>query len=133
MRRFVWLALPVLLLSGCSLFSHEAPNQDVDKASGLFFQRLTDANYEVIYTDSAETFRQKQTREVIINNLKKLTELGKILDYRRIKMSFGEDTKDKICVPVYVVKTEHASGEITLSFVDENGEWKLLGFSYKAR
>jgi len=130
-RLFIFLI--ALVPTGCSLLSHEAPAEDVDKAAGLFFQRLGNEEYEKIYVDVAQKFKDNQPKQTVIDNLKQMGEHGKILDFERISMSFQGEGKDRIASPVYRTSTDKTKAEITLNFQDESGEWKLIGFAYKPR
>jgi len=123
----------VTLLTGCSLLSHEAPSDDIDKAAALFFQRLGNGEYDTIYNDAAKGFQTKQTRQTVTDNLSQLVEQGKIVDFQRISMSFQAEGKSRIASPVYRTSSQQGRGEMTLNFQDEGGEWKLFGFIYKPR
>lgn len=123
----------VIAPAGCSLLSHEAPTDDIDKAAALFFQRLGAGEFDTIYNDAAKGFKETETRQTVTDNLKQMAEQGKILDFQRISMSFPGDTKSRIASPVYRTSSERAKAEITLTFRDEGGEWKLFGFAYKPR
>ena len=130
-RLFIFLI--ALVPTGCSLLSHEAPAEDVDKAAGLFFQRLGNGEFEKIYRDVAQKFKENQPKPTIIDNLRQMSEHGKILDFERISMSFQGEGKNRIASPVYRTSTDKAKAEITLNFQDDSGEWKLIGFAYKPR
>ena len=123
----------LVLLEGCALLSHEAPPEDIDKAAALFFQRLEKQDYDAIYNDAAKDFKQKKTRETVTDNLKQVTAYGKVLDYRRIRLPFEGEGKDRMASPVFGTLFEQMNGELTLNFRDEGGEWKLLGFAFKPR
>ena len=122
-----------MLPAGCSLLSHEAPSDDIDKAAAQFFQRLGNEEYDTIYNDAAKGFQATQTRQTVTDNLREVAERGKILDFQRISMSFQGEGKSRIATPVYRTSSQQARGEITLNFQDEGGEWKLFGFIYKPR
>lgn len=124
----------VMLPAGCSLLSHEAPTDDIDKAAALFFQRLGNEEYDTIYNDVANGFKDTQTRQTVTENLKQLVEQqGKILDFERISMALQGEGKSRMALPVYRTSSNRAKAEITLTFQDESGEWKLFGFAYKPR
>lgn len=123
----------VMAPAGCSLLSHEAPSEDVDKAAALFFQRLGNGEYDTIYNDAAKGFKDSQTRQTVTYNLKQIAEQGKILDFQRISMLFQGEGKSRMALPVYRTSSDRAKAEITLTFQDEGGEWKLFGFAYKPR
>lgn len=132
-RRMIALAMAALL-GGCSLVFHsEAPLEDVEKASALFFQRLQEADYETIYKDCARQFKQNKTRDEIIDSLKSFNSYGKFLGYQRISAGYDGDPKDKLVAAVYAISFEQSRGSVTLYFVDESGEWKFIGFAWKAR
>ena len=123
----------VVFAASCALGSHDAPPEDIDKASALFFQRLNAAEYETIYKDTARKFKEVKTKENIIESLKELTVKGQIKDYQRLKMTFEGEGKDMRAVPVFSTLFDQGSGDIILYFVDESGEWKLIGFAFKQR
>jgi hypothetical protein len=123
----------VLLPAGCSLLSHEAPPEDVDKAAALFFQRLGNEEFDTIYNDAAKGFKDSQTRQTVTDNLRLMAEQGKILDFERISMALQGEGKSRMALPVYRTSSDRAKAEITLTFQDESGEWKLFGFAYKPR
>jgi hypothetical protein len=126
---FSMFILPV----GCSLLSHEAPTEDIDKAAALFFQRFGNEEYDAIYNDAAKTFKDNQTRQTVIDNLKQMAENGKILEFKRISMTFQGEGQSRMAFPVYRTSSDRSRAEITLTFRDESGEWKLFGFVYKPR
>ena len=133
MRKRLLILLLVVFAPGCALRSHDAPLEDIDKAAALFFQRLNAAEYEAIYKDTAKKFKENQTKEKIIESLKELTAKGQVKDYQRLRMTFEGEGKDMRAVPVYSTLFDQGSGEIILYFVDESGEWKLIGFAFKQR
>lgn len=123
----------VMLPAGCSLLSHEAPSEDIDKAAALFFQRLGNEEYDTIYNDTAKGFKGSQTRQTVTDSLKQMAENGKILNFERISMALQGEGKSRKALPVYRTSSDRARAEITLTFQDESGEWKLFGFAYKPR
>ena len=131
MARKLVAALLLAFLSGCS--AREAPYEDIDKAAGLFFERLKAAQYDTIYDDSCESFKTQKTRAEVIESLKQITALGRPVNYNRLSMPFDKDGTKRIALPNYAVMLEQAKAEITLTFRDDSGEWKLLGFSVKNR
>ncbi|HSE37873.1 MAG TPA: hypothetical protein VLG74_11260 [Blastocatellia bacterium] len=126
---FSLLTLP----AGCSLLSHEAPPEDIDKAAALFFQRFGNEEYNAIYNDAAKAFKDNQTHQTVTDNLKQMAENGKTIQFERISMTFQGEGKSRMAMPVYRTSSESARAEITLTFQDESGEWKLFGFAYKPR
>jgi hypothetical protein len=62
-----------------------------------------------------------------------MAENGKILEFERMSMTFEGEGKSRMAKPVYRTSSERARAEITLTFQDESGEWKLFGFAYKPR
>ncbi|MEK6302885.1 MAG: hypothetical protein AABO41_19415 [Acidobacteriota bacterium] len=136
-RQMIAVLMAVVLLAavlvGCSLRSSEAPLEDVDKAAGLFFQRLAEADYETIYKDTAKRFKEKKTHDEIVGSLKELGEYGKVLQHARISTGFEGEGKDLIVGAVYGTTFERRGGNLTLYFVDEGGEWRLIGFAMKVR
>jgi hypothetical protein len=132
MRKFSALILFSLFLTGCALLSHEAPVDDIDKAAGLFVQRLNAGDYEAIYKDTAKEFKQNQTKDTILDNLKELASHGQLKSFQRVKLPY-EPGKKRIASPVYSVLFDQARGDLTLNFLDDSGEWKLIGFAFKMR
>jgi hypothetical protein len=135
LRKTIALVIGIIALSpaGCSILSHEAPDEDIDKAAILFFQRLDKGDFDEIYKDASKNLRQNQTRETVTESLKQLKAQGKINNYDRLSMTMEGEGKDRRVLPVYRVAFEQARGDLTLTFQDESGEWKLFGFSFKPR
>jgi hypothetical protein len=133
MRKLVAFILFSLFISGCTLLPHEAPAEDIDKAAGLFVQRLNAAEYDAIYKDAAKKFKANQTKETILDSLKELTAKGKLQNYQRVQMKYESESKDRIASPTYNAVFEQSYGDLTLNFIDEGGEWKLIGFIFKQR
>ena len=133
MRKIVALILIPLFLGGCALLPHEAPAEDIDKATALFVQRLNAADYNAIYKDAAAKFKDAKTKETILDSLKELTARGKLQSFNRVQMKYEPETKDRIASPVYFVAFDQSRGDLTLNFIDEGGEWKLIGFYFKLR
>jgi hypothetical protein len=132
LRKALVLLIPVMLAgTSCSVLSHEAPPQDVDKASTLFFQRLKAAEYEIIYNDAGSGFKENKTRNEVVDNLTKLTAGGRLLRYSRIGTFFNDQDKRRVATTSYRTDFEKNRGELKLYFVDESGEWKLDGFEFK--
>lgn len=127
------IALITIAPAGCSLLSHEAPAEDIDKAAALFFQRLGNGEYGPIYDDASKPLKENQTRQTVTDNLTQMAEQGKVSDFQRISMSFQRDGKSRRALPVYRTSSDKSRAEITLTFQDEGGEWKLFGFAYKPR
>jgi len=130
MFRLILVSMLLVFMVGCS---REAPLEDAEKAGALFFQRLNDAEYDTIYKDASTQFKKNQPRDTVVESLKELTAKGRLQEYRRINMSYVEQNKDRIATPVFGTTFEQSRGEITLSFIDEGGEWKLIAFSFKQR
>src|SRR5688500_17750890 len=109
MRRKV--AAPVIVFialfaAGCSLLSHDAPNEDIDKAAALFFQRLDKGDYNGIYNDAGSKLRTNKTREIVTESLKELSAHGKIIGYDRVSMAIQGEGKGRMVLPVYRVSFE---------------------------
>ena len=124
----VWLALIVV---GCS--PSEAPVPDIDKAAAVFFERVKSAEYDVIYNEASEQFKKQVARSTALDNLKQVAALGRIESFDRLSMKLEGDEKNRIASPVYSVHFDKARAEITINFIDDGGEWKLVGFSVKPR
>jgi hypothetical protein len=133
MQKRLLVLLLLVFVAACALRSHDAPPEDIDKAAALFFQRLNAAEYETIYKDTAAKFKENQTQEKILESLKELTAKGPVKNYQRVRMTFEGEGKDQRAVPVFSTLFEQSSGEMILYFVDESGEWKLIGFAFKQR
>jgi hypothetical protein len=118
-------------LAGCSVLSHEAPPEDIDKAATLFFQRLDKGDFNGIYNDASKKLMTNKTFPMVSESLRQLAAQGKTLAFNRISMSIQGEGKDRMFLPVYRVAFEQGGGDVTLTFQDESGEWKLFGFSFK--
>ncbi|HXU37741.1 MAG TPA: hypothetical protein VN937_15370 [Blastocatellia bacterium] len=132
-RLFLIVLTVALAIGGCSVLSHKAPTEDVDKAAGLFFQRLDNQDFNAIYDDCSKRFKTNKPKQTILENLGQLASNGKTLDFQRTGMPVEGQGNDRVVSPVYKVIFEQMSGEVTLNFQDESGEWKLLGFAFKPR
>jgi hypothetical protein len=119
-------------LAACAWYG-EAPPEDVDKAAGLFYQRLAEADYDAIYKDTAKGFKENKTRAEIVDSLTELAAHGKVLQFTRISGGVEGEGKNTRFFAVYTTRFEKAAGNLTLHFVDEGGEWKLIGFALKPR
>lgn len=120
-----------VFLVGCSLLSHEAPNEDVDKAAALFFQRLDKGAFDAIYDDGSKKLRQNKPRAMVVESLNQLAAQGKVRGFDRISMTIEGEGSDRRLLPVYRAAFEQKRGDVTLTFQDESGEWKLFGFTFK--
>jgi hypothetical protein len=129
----VVVLLTATISAGCSLLSSEAPPEDVDKATALFFQRLDKNDFDAIYNDLSKRFKQNKTRQTVTESLKELAAFGKVISYERVSMRFQGEGKDRMLIPVYMTTFEQAAGDLTPTFQDESGEWKLLAFEFKRR
>ena len=122
------------MVDGCSLLSHQAPTEDVDKATGLFFQRLDHQDFNKIYDDCSKRFKTNKPRQTVVQSLAELAVNGKVEGrFQRSSMPIDDQGKERVVSPVYQVLFEQMPGEITLNVQDEGGEWKLLGFAFKPR
>jgi hypothetical protein len=130
MFRMIIISMLLVFMVACA---PDAPPEDVDKAAALFFQRLNDAEYDTIYNDSSKQLKKNQTRDVVVESLKELIARGRVQDYKRINMAYNEQDKARIATPVYGTLFEQSKGELSLTFIDEGGEWKLIAFSLKPR
>ena len=134
-RKFIALVVlsTATIGTGCSLLSSEAPPEDIDKAAALFFQRLDKSDVDGIYNDLSTRFKKNKSRQTVTESLKELTALGKVVSYERVSMRFQGEGKDRWLIPVYMSAFEQGAGDLTLTFQDEGGEWKLLAFEFKRR
>jgi len=121
--------LAVMLIAGCT---HEAPTEDIDKAAAQFFQRLEAAQYDQIYDHADENLKDQKPRAAVVEDLQKLIAYGRPQVWHRLSMTLGTELGDKrVAVPVYTLKTDNITSEVSLKFIDVDGEWKLLGFAVK--
>ncbi|MFY9607864.1 MAG: hypothetical protein WAU45_04520 [Blastocatellia bacterium] len=130
-RRMIAAAL-AFSLAACAWYG-EAPLEDVDKAAGLFYQRLAEADYDAIYKDTSKGFKEKKTRAEIIESLTELAANGKVQQFARISGGLEGEGKNTRIAAVYATRFEQRAGNLTLYFVDESGEWRLIGFALKLR
>src|SRR5215216_7703382 len=96
MYRTIIISMLLVFMVACG---REAPPEDVEKASALFFQRLNDAEYDTIYNDASTQFKKNQTRDVVVGSLKELIAKGRIQDYKRINMVYKDQEKERIATP----------------------------------
>jgi hypothetical protein len=128
---FLIVVMIAIWLTACSMLSHDAPTEDVDKAATLFFQRLDKQDLNAIYEDCSKRFQKNKPKQTILESLAQLAANGKTLDFQRSSMPIEGQGSDRVVSPIYKVVFEQMSGEVTLNFQDESGEWKLLGFLFK--
>jgi len=119
------IILVALLSNGCS---HEAPTEDVDKAAAQFFLRVKGAQYNLIYNDAADKFKTTKSKAELQNSLEQLLATGKPEQWIRINMNFNDRDKSRFAEPDYMLETDRNRVLVNLTFVDDNGEWKLMGF-----
>ena len=131
MRRLIIPVLAVTLIAGCT---HEAPTEDIDKAAAQFFQRLEAAQYDQIYDHADENLKDQKPRAAVVEDLQKLIAYGRPQEWHRLSMTLGTEKVDKrVAVPVYALRTDNLTSEVSLKFIDADGEWKLLGFAVRSR
>ena len=123
----------ILFTTACSLMSREAPTEDVDKAAILFFQRLTAGQLDLIYNDSAKSFQEKNQKWEVVENLKKMKEMGQPDTPVRTTMTFGNEESKRTATPTYIVNFDQTRATVILKFMDESGEWKLDAFEVRQR
>ena len=122
------LAIVLLLTGWCS---NEAPTADIDKAAAQFFQRLNAAQYELIYNDSAEAFKSQNSRAAVQDNFVQIIGRGRVQSWDRVSMTFTKENNAQVALPIYTIKQDQSASELTLKFIDVDGEWKLLGLAYR--
>ena len=127
MRTFILPLLALAVLSGCH---HEAPTEDIDKAAAQFFLRLQAAQYDQIYDDADESLKDQKPKAAVVDDLQKLIAYGRPTEWHRLSMTLGTEKGDKrVAVPLYILKTDNIPSEVSLKFMDVDGEWRLLGFA----
>jgi hypothetical protein len=124
-RALPLIILAAVLMNGCS---RHAPTEDIDKAAAQFFLRLKKAQYDLIYSDASPGFKQSKSQAEVKDSLEKLLATGPPQTWSRISMSFSDKDKPQVAEPGYMVLTDRMRVLVTLTFVDEGGEWKLSGF-----
>jgi len=129
MRRFIIPVLALMLIAGCK---HEAPTEDVDKAAAQFFLRLQAAKYDEIYDQADENLKEQKPRAAVVDDLQKLITYGRPEQWHRLSMTLGTEKGDKrVAVPLFTLKTDNITSEVSIKFIDVDGEWRLLGFAVK--
>jgi len=119
--------MALALISSCH---HEAPTEDIDKAAAQFFLRLQDAQYDQIYDQADENLKEQKPKAAVVDDLQKLISYGRPQEWHRLSMTLGTEKGDKrVAVPLYTLKTDNIPSEVSLKFIDDDGEWKLLGFA----
>jgi len=111
--------------------SKVAPTTDVDKAAAQFFQRLNAAQYDLIYNDASEPFKSQNTKAAVQDNLVQIVGKGRVQNHVRISMTFSTENNAQVALPIYNVEQEQLTSDFTLKFIDDHGEWKLLGFAVR--
>lgn len=124
----VWIAL---IVAGCS--ASEAPPQDIDKAAAVFFERVKSAEYDAVYNEASEEFKNNVARATAVDNMKQIAAIGRIQSFDRLTFKIEGEEKNRLASPVYSVLFDRARADITVNFKDEGGQWKLAGFSVKPR
>ena len=137
-RKLFIISVLVLLagfagVAGFYFYPQEAPYEDVDKATALFFQRLGAEQYDEIYDDASRYYKEANTRPVMLENLKKVKALGNHATPARVQMIFDTYKGHRVAEPVYGVLFERARTFITIRYIDEGGEWKVMGFTAENR
>lgn len=138
-----------LVSTACSLQTPEAPYEDIDKAATLFFERLSAAKYDEIYTDSEKSFQSRYPKPEVVDNLRKMAMLGKPGVPVRMTMNYSTEEGKRVATPNYAVVFDNSAAPMTtpdgqtappqskatviLKFVDDNGEWKLGAFEVRQR
>jgi len=129
MSKFMIPVFALLIITGCT---HKAPTEDIDKAAAQFFLRLQAAKYDEIYDQADESLKEQKPRAAVVDDLQKLITYGRPEDWHRLSMTLGTERGDKqVAVPLYTLKTDYITSEVSLKFIDVEGEWKLLGFAVK--
>jgi hypothetical protein len=126
------IVLVALALAGCG-GSKEAPLADAEKAGELFFQRFEKGNYQLIHSDGAQAFKEQVQAEEADAKLEQIAQYGKLHQRTLIKNPVEGEGKGRISTLVYTLLFDKARIEGTLKFLDQEGEWKLLGFEFKAK
>lgn len=133
MFRTIILALFVLSLTGFTACKGEAPPAEAFEAGDKFIERLKKAEYDTIYNEASDLLKERLTRIAAIEEMKKITAVGRIQDYKRGGMTVGVENGRSFATPVYGIVFENISGQLTLQFVDSGGNWKLSGFGATTR
>jgi hypothetical protein len=126
------IVLVALALAGCG-GSKEAPLTDAEKAGELFFQRFEQGKYQLIHSDGAQAFKEQVQAEEADAKLEQIAQYGKLHQRTLIKNPVEGEGKGRISTLVYMLLFDKARIEGTLKFLDQDGEWKLLGFEFKAK
>src|SRR5262245_18386853 len=121
------VALSLIFLS-CS---KPANPEEVDNAGTLFFERFKEANYDKIYDKVSSLFRDQNARATATDKMKEMAALGSVASWERMSMAMGKESGRDVVTPVYLVQPERVRCEITLKFIDESADWKLLGFALR--
>ncbi|HXG91698.1 MAG TPA: hypothetical protein VNN73_04930 [Blastocatellia bacterium] len=116
-----------LLLCTVACHARQAPVEDAQKAAALFIQRLNAGEFEKIYDDAAKGLKDRGHDEVV-KSLKEAASKGVIREYSLISMELPASGKQRMANPVYAAVSDSWRGNLKLKFIDEDGEWKLIGF-----
>ncbi|MEW6126579.1 MAG: hypothetical protein AB1757_06025 [Acidobacteriota bacterium] len=133
MYRVMILFIGLAILPACSLKPRQAPNDDVDKAAILFFQRLESEQYDKIYNDAAESYKKTYAKSDAIEAFKQIAAMGKTTQPNRVEMRLETEDGKRVAFPKFAIQYGQVPGSIIFKFVDEGGEWKLGGFDVRQK
>jgi hypothetical protein len=121
--------LLLIISTGFASCAHNAPPEDVDKAAAQFFLRLKRAEYSTIYDDATSKYKDAKSQAEAKDDLEKLAALGHPEKWVRTSLAFNDKDKSHLALPTYIVTTDQMSVTVTLTFEDDDGEWKFMAFS----
>ncbi|HEY6331119.1 MAG TPA: hypothetical protein VI756_17455, partial [Blastocatellia bacterium] len=121
--------LLLIIATGLASCTHHAPPEDVDKAAAQFFLRLKSAEYGTIYDDATPKYKDAKSQAEAQGDLEKLAGLGRPEKWVRTSLAFNDKDKSHLALPTYILTTDQMSVTVTLTFEDDDGEWKFMAFS----
>lgn len=133
MPKKVILLLLLLFSAACSVVQKELPTEDVDKATALFLERLANAQYDKIYSESAKSFKEENPQTQVLETLKQMAELGKPVNPNRINMRFETAAGKRVAIPTYYVYFNDQRMTLVCKFIEEENQWKLGGYEVRQR
>lgn len=135
--RFAALSIALFLFTNfaCNLKSQQRGlPSEVEEAIRNISEDLASENYEKVYNEASDLWRQDSTLEQSTAVLKTLrTKLGKVISRNLNSATEQRNTSGPLAGHVYIVsyqtKFENADGMETFALVERNHQWQLARYS----
>lgn len=97
----------------------------LDNIGNPFFENILNGNYDKIYNESSHHIKSTVSKDELKKALEKLE---KISSYKYFNHLFKLEQNLPLLGLVYEVQYEGQTVQLILTFIQENGEYKFLGF-----